>query len=125
MDITQILLFSVVTILTILLVGLGTQVYFILREVRRTIDRINGILDNVNMVSDSVSRPIIGFANFLDGMKNFSNIIDLVLNKKENHEFNSEYNHPSIDHSDDHSHVSLLQERGRRFFHKDGKPLTS
>lgn len=128
MDPAQILLFSVVSVLTILLIALGFQVFLILREVKRTLDKVNKLLDDISLVSDSVARPIVGFANFVDGIKNFKNIVDLVLDRKEapmiEHGYRDE-NDYSGRAEEQHSHIQSLQERGRRFFHKDGKPLTS
>lgn len=126
MELTQILLFSVVVVLTCLLVFLGVQVFFILREARRTMEKINKLLDGANLVSDSVARPIASFANFVDGVKNFGNLMDMILNKKEV-TLERGYNPEEIEEHEKghHSHIRALQERGRRFFHKDGKPLTS
>lgn len=126
MEPTQILLFSVVTALTCLLVFLGVQVFFILREARRTIEKINKLLDSANLVSDSVARPIAGLANFVDGIKNFGNLMGVILNKKEV-PLERGYDRGEIEEQEEghRSHIQTLQERGRRFFHKDGKPLTS
>lgn len=126
MEPTQILLFSVVVVLTCLLVFLGVQVFFILREARRTMEKINKLLDSANLVSDSVARPIASFANFVDGVKNFGNLMDMVLNKKEV-TLERGYDRGEVEEQEEghHSHIQTLQERGRRFFHKDGKPLTS
>lgn len=123
MDPTQILLATTVTVLTVLLVVLGVQVFFILKEAKRTLDKINKILDDANLISGSVARPIVGFSNFLEGMKSLGNLIDMVANRKENSvppgTYEEEVEEPR------HSHIHALQERGRRFFHKEGKPLTS
>lgn len=116
MEPTQILLFAVVTILTILLLVVGIQVFFILRDTKKTLDKINKVLDDAGLVSGSVAKPIFGFANFVEGLKNIKNLADFVSSKTVQDEKILE---------EPHSHIQSLQERGRRFFHKDGKTLTS
>lgn len=123
MDPTQILLATTVTVLTVLLVVLGIQVFFILKEAKRTLDKINKILDNANLISDSVARPIVGFSNFLEGIKSFSNLVEMVMNRKEDGVPPGTYEEERGETR--HSHIHALQERGRRFFHREGKPLTS
>ncbi len=125
MDSTQILLYSVVTILTVLLVVLGVQVFFILKEAKRTLDKINKILDDANLISESVARPIVGFSNFLEGVKSFGNLVNMVMNKNGGADTQRDYSEEEPEEPLPHSHIQVLQERGRRFFHKDGKPLTS
>ena len=45
-DPAQTALFLVIIVLTILLLGLGIQVFFILRELRKTVDKANKVLDD-------------------------------------------------------------------------------
>lgn len=123
MDPTQILLATTITVLTVLLVALGIQVFFILKETKRTLDKINKILDDASLVSGSVARPIVGFSNFLEGLKSFGNLVDMIANRKENSVPPGTYEEER--EGTGHSHIHALQERGRRFFHKEGKPLTS
>lgn len=118
MEPTQVLLFAVVTILTILLLVVGIQVFFVLRDAKKTLDKVNKILDDAGLVSGSVAKPILGFANFVDGVKNIKNLVDFVSPKNVQDEKILEGGEP-------HSHIQSLQERGRRFFHKSGKTLSS
>lgn len=124
MDSTQILLYGVVTILTVLLVALGIQVFFILKEARRTLEKINKVLDDANLISGSVAKPIVGFTSFLEGIKGLGSLIDMMTKREAYHAGSQEYEE-SQETPLGHSHIKALQERGRRFFHKDGKPLTS
>jgi len=56
METTQIfLLTGVVTALTILLIIIGVQVFFILREVQQSIKKMNKILDDAGIVSGSIA----------------------------------------------------------------------
>lgn len=138
MEPTQILLAVVVTILTGLLVFVGTQVFFILREMQKTLQKLNKILDDAGIVADTVVKPIIGVANFVEGIKGIKGIIDLIQDKASPHlsqkkkieaqipyEAFVEEEEPRTHIESPHIHISEMQERGRRFFHRGGKPLTS
>ena len=57
-DSVQLVLFAVIVVLTILLLALGVQVFFILKEVRRTLEKTNKVLDDTGHITESVSRPI-------------------------------------------------------------------
>ncbi|MBI2621088.1 MAG: hypothetical protein HYW63_00385 [Candidatus Levybacteria bacterium] len=68
-DPAQILLFIVIITLTILLMVLGIQVFFILRDLRKTISKANKVLDNTGQITESVSAPISGLSSLLMGLK--------------------------------------------------------
>lgn len=125
MDPTQILLFSVVTVLTILLVAVGVQVFFILREAKKALEKTNKILEDASFVSGAVAKPVAGLASFVDGLKSIRDLIDLV-SQRSRQESLGEYEQESLQEGEkEHTQIESLQERGRRFFHKEGKPLTS
>lgn len=138
MEPTQILLAVVVTVLTGLLVFVGTQVFLILREMQKTLQKLNKILDDAGLVADTVVKPIIGVANFVEGIKGIKGIIDLIQDKASPHlsqkkkieaqipyEAFVEEEEPRTHIESPHIHISEMQERGRRFFHRGGKLLTS
>lgn len=68
-DPAQTALFLVVIVLTILLVVLGIQVFFILRELRKTIDKANKVLDDTGTITESVSKPISSLSSLAMGLK--------------------------------------------------------
>lgn len=77
-DPAQILLFLVIITLTILLVVLGIQVFFILKDLRVTISKANKVLDNTEEITSSVSAPVSSFSSILMGLRTgakFANII--------------------------------------------------
>lgn len=77
MDIAQIALFIVIIILTILLLALGIQVFFILREFRKTVFKANKVLDNTNVITESVSAPISSLSGIAAGIKTAAPLISL------------------------------------------------
>jgi len=48
---------------------LGIQVFFILRDLRKTISKANRVLDNTGEITESVSAPISGLSSILMGLK--------------------------------------------------------
>lgn len=69
LDSAQIVLLFVVVTLTVLLVVLGVQVFFILRDVRETIAKANKVLDDTSMITESLSGPITTLSTIAGGIK--------------------------------------------------------
>lgn len=82
MDPAQTALFLVVIILTILLVVLGIQVFFILRELRKTIYKANKILDDTGTITESVSKPISSMSSIAMGLKAGAKIAKILNTDK-------------------------------------------
>lgn len=81
-DPAQTALFLVIIVLTILLLALGIQVFFILRELRQTINKANKVLDDTGIITESVSGPISNLSNMAMGIKAGSVIASLFARKK-------------------------------------------
>ena len=85
MDIAKIALFIVIIILTILLLALGVQVFFILRELRKTVFKANKVLDNTNVITESVSTPLSSLSGIAAGIKtgaSFINLFKKIISKE-------------------------------------------
>lgn len=68
-DTAQAVLLFVLLILAVLLLVLGVQVFFILRELRQTVTKANKVLDDTGKVTESVSGPISNFSSVAAGLK--------------------------------------------------------
>lgn len=68
-DAAQAVLLLVIVILTTLLVILGIQVFFILKELRYTISKANKVLDDTSHITETVSAPISHLSSILTGVK--------------------------------------------------------
>ncbi len=64
-DATQFMLIFVIVILTVMLSVIAVQVFFILREFRKTLTKANKVLDDTGVISESVSKPVSLLAPFL------------------------------------------------------------
>ena len=85
-DPAQTVLFLVVIILTVLLVVLGIQVFFILRELRKTLEKANKVLDDTGVITESVSKPIASLSTLTMGLKTGATIARILNVGKKHHE---------------------------------------
>ena len=77
-DPIQILLAVVVTALTIMLIIVGIELLRVLKEARKTMERTNRILDDVETISSSVSGPVSKFSNLIQGMQQGASVINTI-----------------------------------------------
>ncbi len=80
-DITQILLILVVVVLTVLLCVIGVQVYFLLKEVKKSIDKLNHFLDNAEEITENIGKPIAGLTGILAGVREGFKLFKVVRGK--------------------------------------------
>ena len=81
-DPAQTALYLVIIVLTILLVVLGIQVFFILRELRKTIEKANKVLDDTGVITESVSGPISSLSSLAMGLKTGATLAKIMQKKK-------------------------------------------
>lgn len=81
-DTVQAVLLIVIVLLTFLLFILGIQVYFILKELRNTISKANRVLDNTEMITESVSEPMSFLSGIIMGTKTLSKFLKTIKNEK-------------------------------------------
>ena len=67
MDVQVILIF-ILSLLTINLIVVGVYVVLVLKELRETIRRANGILDNAEDLSGFLSNPFASFSGVVDAV---------------------------------------------------------
>jgi hypothetical protein len=69
MDPVQITIIAISFILTMLLVVLGVQVWQILKEIRISLFKVNGMLDDAKKVTSTVGESVSGMAGVVSGIK--------------------------------------------------------
>lgn len=93
-DLSQVLLVIVITTLTILLAFIGIQIVYLLREVRRSIEKINKMLDDAGIITESIAQPIAGLGGMIEGLKSGVKAVEVIGNfltkKKKKEEANEE-----------------------------------
>lgn len=84
MDTTQLLLTITLTITTILLVVIGIQLIFVLRELRKSLKKVNGVIDGFEKIGMSFEHGFKEFAGFLIGAKTIYKVIEKINFKNKN-----------------------------------------
>lgn len=78
MDTAQLLMIIVVVILTGLLLILGIQVYLILSEVRKTLSKANKVIDDIELLAQSIANPISKLASLTSGLRTGAVIASVI-----------------------------------------------
>lgn len=80
LDLIQILLASVIAILTILLAIIGFEIFLILKEFKKTVEKANKILDDAGRISESVATPIEQVSELLLSLRSGLNFFKKISN---------------------------------------------
>lgn len=78
MDTTQIVLLAIVIVLAIFLVALGFQAFFVLRDLRKSLVRMNRLFDEAEGLLGQVRRPIESAGNFVTALTAGAGIAHLL-----------------------------------------------
>ena len=68
MDITQSVILSVIIVLTIFLVVVGIQVFFTLKELRKSLKKANKLMDDADDIVSQVKKPIETAGNLVTAL---------------------------------------------------------
>lgn len=66
---TQILLYSVIVILTIMMVLIGWQIYQILSQMRKMMEKFNLMMDGAVNMTTSIGKSLQSMSGFTEGLK--------------------------------------------------------
>lgn len=81
-DPVQAVLLFVIVLLTILLMVLGVQVFFILKNFRKTVDHLNNVLENTETITESVSQPASLVSDLITNTRSLSIIAKILKGTK-------------------------------------------
>lgn len=116
-DAAQGLLVLVVTILTALLVVIGLHVLNILREFKRTLEKINKILEDAGTISENIAKPVSDVSSFF---KMIGILVDFIKDRKQKGSPRPEI----MTAPEGQLEEELFSPKPRRrFFHRKGKKL--
>jgi len=78
----QLLLIVVVITLTILLTVVGVEVFLILKEFKKSVEKINKILDDAGTISGSVAKPVSSVSSSLGSLSGIVSLLGLIFSKR-------------------------------------------
>ncbi len=81
-DTTQLLLTIVLTLTTLLLIIIGVQLIFVLRDLRTTLKKVNSIIDGFENIGVGLDHGIGEVVGFINGIKTLLKVVDTVASKK-------------------------------------------
>lgn len=81
-DTAEAVLLFVLVALVIVFIVLGIQVFFILRELRKTVSKANKVLEDTGNITQSVSAPIASLSSLASGVKTGALIARFFKRKK-------------------------------------------
>lgn len=83
MDPVALTIISISFILTALLVVLGVQVWLILKEIRTSLTKTNGMLDDAKKITSTVGDSVAGIAGITSGIKAALSVFKVFRKKEE------------------------------------------
>lgn len=86
MEPTQLTIILISFALALLLIILGIQVWYILKEIRISMQKMNSMLDDAKKVSGTVSEGVVGMSGFMNGLKTGLSAVTSFLHKGEKNE---------------------------------------
>lgn len=81
MDTTQLIIITVSIALTALLVVLGIQVFYILKEIRMTIKKMNKMMDDFGKVTGTVGDSVQNLGGFVNGIRSGMAVVSSLKKK--------------------------------------------
>ena len=85
MNLTQAVLLAVIIVLAIFLVVIGFQVFFVMRDLRKTLTRMNKLFDDTDDLVSEIKKPITTAGHLFTSLTAGIGIAHL-LKKGEKHE---------------------------------------
>jgi hypothetical protein len=86
MDPTQVVIIAISIVLTSLFIALGVQVWFILKEFRISIQKVNKMLDDGGRVSGAVGDGFSNVSGLMTGIKTGLSLVTSMHKKGSNDE---------------------------------------
>lgn len=81
-DTTQLLLTIVLTLTTFLLIFVGVQLIFVLRELHSTLKKVNTIIEGFENIGVGLDHGLGEVVGFINGVKTLLKVVDSVSSRR-------------------------------------------
>ncbi len=82
MEITQIIIIISLVSITTIIVASGIWLIKLFKELNRTLNKTNEILDDTHLITSSVAKPVSSISEFVMGFKNGFSFFNNLFDKK-------------------------------------------
>lgn len=82
MDILQVALVFLILLLSVFLTILGIQVFFILRDLRQSLDKLEAVLDDAQNVTEDIQKPVAAAAEVAQVVGTGAEVVKELIAKK-------------------------------------------
>lgn len=79
---TQILLFTVITILTIVLLFIGWQIYQVLSEIHKMLTKFNTVIDDTRNFTENIGKSVHSLNGFTEGVRTILKVLGTLKKDK-------------------------------------------
>jgi len=87
MDTTQLVIIISIVSVSLVIVVCGIWLMFILKELRLTLKKTNGIIDDTKALTSSLSQPLSSLSDFVMGFKNGLHLFNSLFPKEKKDKF--------------------------------------
>jgi hypothetical protein len=77
-DTIQLVLLLVIVVLAVFLLVLGVQVFFILKDFRRTIGKFNRVLDDTESITSNIKKPLSNLSDLASGFRAGGSVLTIM-----------------------------------------------
>lgn len=78
MDITQAVLLSAIVVLTIFLVFIGFQTFFTLKDLRKTLKKVDQLVDDAASLAEEVKKPVESASHLFTALTTGAGFVHLL-----------------------------------------------
>lgn len=82
MDITQTILLAIIIVLTVFIIILGFQAFFVLKDFRKSLRKVNKLFDDADELVGQVQKPISSASNLISAMTAGAGLAHLLKQTK-------------------------------------------
>jgi len=86
MDVIQVVIVVIAFVLTLIVIFMSVQVWYILKEMRSSLHKVNGMLDDMGKVTHTVGETATNVSGLLNGFKTGLSLFSGLKKKGEDRE---------------------------------------
>lgn len=81
MDFLQVALIFLIALLSILLTVLGIQVFFILKDLKKSLEKFDHLMDSTQVIEDNVAKPVAAVAEVAQAVETGARVVNAITSK--------------------------------------------